>query len=165
MTKTNLGLYVRNFTFGVEDSLVSTVGLLSGVAVAGLSEKDIFTTGVILIFVEALSMGSGSFLSEHATEEIEEKRKSSLTKPITGAIIMFFSYIIAGLIPLLPYILFETNKAVIYSIVASLIGLIVLGVINAQTVKKGILRHALEMVFIGGTSILVGIIVGKFLGR
>src|SRR5262245_46938731 len=61
--------YFRNFVFGVEDSLVSTVGLLSGVAIAGLAREEIFLTGVILIFVEAVSMAAGSFLSESSAEE------------------------------------------------------------------------------------------------
>src|SRR3989338_4103836 len=46
-------VYIRNLIFGVEDSLVSTVDLLSGVAAAGVPRSVIFLTGVVLIFVEA----------------------------------------------------------------------------------------------------------------
>jgi len=59
----------RNFIFGVEDSLVSTVGLLSGIAAADTSRFTIITTGIVLIFVEAFSMGIGSFLSEETSEQ------------------------------------------------------------------------------------------------
>ena len=62
MRSTNNTSYYRNFVFGVEDSLVSTVGLLSGISIAGVTNKTIIMTGVILIFVEAVSMGAGSFL-------------------------------------------------------------------------------------------------------
>ena len=62
--KDSFAHYFSSFIFGVEDSLVSTVGLLSGVAVAGVNRSGIFVTGVILIFVEAFSMGVGNFLSE-----------------------------------------------------------------------------------------------------
>ncbi len=62
-------VYLRNFVFGVEDSLVSTVGLLSGVAAAGVETKTIVLTGVVLIIVEALSMAVGSYLSEYSVEE------------------------------------------------------------------------------------------------
>jgi hypothetical protein len=44
--------YLRNFIFGVEDSLVSTVGLLAGVAAGGVSSAAILTTGLVLIVVE-----------------------------------------------------------------------------------------------------------------
>ena len=52
----------------MEDSLVSTVGLLSGVAVANVPMTTILLTGLILIFVEAISMAAGSFLSEYSAE-------------------------------------------------------------------------------------------------
>ena len=61
--------YFRNFIFGVEDSLVSTVGLLSGIAIADVPGHTIFLTGVVLIFVEAFSMAAGTFLSEYSAEE------------------------------------------------------------------------------------------------
>ncbi|KKS05141.1 MAG: hypothetical protein UU58_C0001G0001, partial [Candidatus Nomurabacteria bacterium GW2011_GWA2_41_25] len=41
MTHKTFILYVRNFIFGAEDSLVSTVGLLSGIASAGIARKEI----------------------------------------------------------------------------------------------------------------------------
>jgi len=63
--------YLRNFIFGVEDSLVSTVGLLAGVAAAAISQSAIVTTGLVLIVVEGFSMGVGSFLTEETTEEME----------------------------------------------------------------------------------------------
>ena len=68
-TKKNIILFMRNFVFGAEDSLVSTVGLLAGVATAGVLQKEIIISGVVLIFVEAFSMSVGSFLSERTTEE------------------------------------------------------------------------------------------------
>jgi len=73
--KNTLAVYVRNFVFGVEDSLVSTVGLLSGIASAGASTATIFLTGTVLIFVEAFSMAVGSYLSEESVEEYEKAIK------------------------------------------------------------------------------------------
>lgn len=56
-------LYVRNITFGIADSLVSTVGLLSGIDIIGASHATVISTGLIYAFVEAFSMAVGSFLS------------------------------------------------------------------------------------------------------
>ena len=44
-------LYTRSFIFGVEDSLVSTTGLLAGIATAGVPPATIFLSSVFLIFV------------------------------------------------------------------------------------------------------------------
>jgi VIT1/CCC1 family predicted Fe2+/Mn2+ transporter len=81
--------YLRNFIFGVEDSLVSTVGLLSGIAIAGMSREDVFVTGLVLIFVEAISMSAGSFLSESSAEEYETQRTAVSGRSYRSASIMF----------------------------------------------------------------------------
>jgi len=86
--------YFRNFIFGVEDGLVSTVAFLAGVSVANVDTKTLFVSGVVLIFVEAFSMAAGSFLSEESTEEYEQKSVVRSLIPIGGAVVMFFSYFI-----------------------------------------------------------------------
>jgi len=55
-------LNFRNFVFGVEDSLVSTVWLLSGAAAVVVAQETVLPTDFVLIFVEEFSMGVGSFL-------------------------------------------------------------------------------------------------------
>jgi hypothetical protein len=44
------GMFLRNFIFGIEDSLVSTVGLLSGIAIEHIPQVTIVLTGVVLKF-------------------------------------------------------------------------------------------------------------------
>lgn len=154
------GVLIRNFVFGVEDSLVSTVGLLSGVAAAGVGKQTVFLTGAILIFVEALSMAVGSFLSEESTEEHDRLRLPKLVS-IGGSLIMFFSYYITGFIPLLPYLLFEKEQAFSISILLSLVSLGALGLFSAYFGRKRYAKRVAEMVFLGGITIVAGIFVGN----
>src|SRR5690349_23132766 len=116
-------MYVRSFVFGGEDSLVSTVGLLSGVAAAGIGKADIILTGIVLIFVEALSMAVGTFLSENSAEEYLVKSELPMRSAVTAGTIMFGSYFLLGFIPLTPYILWPVTTAFSASIAASLIAL------------------------------------------
>ena len=159
--KNTLAVYVRNFVFGVEDSLVSTVGLLSGIASAGASTATIFLTGTVLIFVEAFSMAVGSYLSEESVEEYESKSHKASNKSIFASIIMFFSYFIAGFIPLAPYILLGKGQALYVSAFASLTALFVLGVISAKLVGNSPVRKGIEMLILGGVAIAVGVVVGN----
>ncbi len=158
-------LYLRNFIFGVEDSLVSTVGLISGVAVAGLDTKVILLTGLILIFVEAFSMGAGSLISEHSATEYTEGKHILNKSQWRGAGIMFVSYFVAGFIPLLPYLFFDKQFAFWAAIAFALIALFTLGVINARVFRVKVWQHALEMLVIGGIAIGLGVIVGKLIGQ
>lgn len=153
--------YLRNFIFGVEDSLVSTVGLLSGVAAAGASRSSIVLTGIVLVFVEAFSMAVGSFLAESSAEEYEHRTGVSPRRSVMDGIIMFFSYFVSGFIPLAPYLLLNIDRAFGASILLSLGALFALGVIGAKLARRPILRRGVRMCVVGGLAIAVGIVVGK----
>jgi VIT1/CCC1 family predicted Fe2+/Mn2+ transporter len=152
--------YFRNFIFGVEDSLVSTVGLLSGIAIADVGRETILLTGVVLIFVEAFSMAAGSFLSEASAEEYVARADTQKKLSYTAGIIMFFSYFIAGFIPLFPYIIFPATSALFYSVAFSLLALFVLGAIGGHVSETGILKRGIRMAIVGGIAILVGVCAG-----
>ncbi len=65
---------VRDVVFGLEDSLVSTLGTVTGVAVATHDSFYVILTGVILVFVEAISMTAGSYLSTKSAKELYDER-------------------------------------------------------------------------------------------
>ncbi len=153
-------LYIRNFIFGAEDSLVSTVGLLAGVASAGVGQREIIVSGIVLICVEAFSMSVGSFLSERAVEESLSNYRPQKSSSLPAAVIMFGSYLVSGLIPLFPYLVVTVDRAFWQSIVASLLALFVLGFISAKILNTKILKSALRMTIIGGLAIGLGVVVG-----
>ena len=153
--------YLRNFIFGVEDSLVSTVGLLAGIATAEISNQAILTTGLVLIVVEGFSMGVGSFLTEETTQEMAGQTPQTL-QAVKGAFIMLISYCLAGLIPLSPYIFLKNTSAVLTSVLLSLFGLFVLGFGTSKYYDRpNPVRHAIRMLVLGGSAVLVGMLVGK----
>lgn len=158
-------VYLRNLIFGVEDSLVSTVGLLSGVAAAGVSESTIFLTGVVLIFVEAFSMGVGSFISEHAVEEYTKKEEADHSHTLIGGIIMFISYFVAGFIPLFPYFIAEIRTAFILSIALSLLALFLLGALSGKSFGIKVWKRGVQMLVLGGIAIGLGVVVGVAVDR
>jgi len=154
-------ILLRSFTFGVEDSLVSTVGLLSGVAAAGMSSQNILITGTVLIFVEAFSMAVGEMLSEHSASEFEHGHKMPYLNTLKAGVLMFVSYFVSGYVPLLPYIIFGVAKAFPLSIIASLVFLFILGAGSGKGLKTGILRGGIRMFLMGGLAIALGVIVGQ----
>jgi len=155
--------YFRNFIFGVEDSLVSTVGLVSGIAIAGLPREAIFTTGVILILVEAVSMAAGSFLSESSAEEYETQQEATGSQNIRAASIMFVSYALSGFVPLAPYLFLPVSYAFPLSIALAVAALSVLGLVSARISRAGYIKSAFRMALVGGVAILVGVVAGHFL--
>lgn len=158
----NKELYLRNIIFGVSDSLISTVGLLSGIDISGTTRHIILLTGVVYAFVEAFSMAVGSFLSEQSAEEYAIGGEVTGDKPVVAGSIMFISFVCASFIPIMPYLLFDLSIALWISILVSIAALFILGLGSAEIVKVKMIKHATTMAFLGGIAILVGVTVGKF---
>jgi len=64
---------IREFVFGIQDGLISTVGLLAGVQGATESNGVVILTGLTAMFAGAVSMAAGSYLSSSAEKEIFDK--------------------------------------------------------------------------------------------
>lgn len=146
--------YLKNIIFGAEDSLVSTVGVMFGVASASNNAETILFTGLVVIAVEALSMGAGAYLSENSAKEVH---KNSEDEPLKDGFIMFFSYFFAGFIPLLPYLLLPLGMAKLVSIIVTMITLFVIGYIPTKKFGEGV-----RMAVVAGLAVLVGFLIGSF---
>jgi VIT1/CCC1 family predicted Fe2+/Mn2+ transporter len=160
--KNNAELYLRNIIFGISDSLVSTVGLLAGIDVSGTARPVIILTGVVYAFVEAFSMAVGSFLSEESAEEYAAKGNVAGGKAILGGAAMFFSFVFASLIPIVPYFVFDLTIALWVSIGLSVLALFAVGLVSAKLSHVRLLDRAVKTALLGGAAILIGVLVGKF---
>jgi len=154
--------YLRSIIFGFQDALVSTTGVIAGVA-AGTSVKEIvILAGIVTITVEALSMGAGQYMSEKAVHQLDKTGKHTDNLYMVGGL-MFTSYFLGGLVPLVPIFLFSLPLSSFISVGAALIGLFVLGYLKAKIVKENPLKSALEILVLGGIATVIGLIVGKLL--
>ena len=153
--------YLRSSLFGFEDALVSTTGMVVGISIGTNNLKFILLAAFVTIAVEAVSMAAGEFLSDEAVHELDRRQKKDNT--ILAAVIMFLSYVIGGLIPVIPVIFLNHTQAIIGSILAAFIGLFVLGYMKGKIVRVNKIRSALQMLIIGGVAAIIGIAVGFFL--
>lgn len=156
-------LYLRTVIFGINDSLVSTVGFLAGISVAGVPRATIVLTGIIYALVEAFSMAMGDFLSEESAEEYVSHSNVNDRPSIISAILMFVSCVLASLIPLVPYIVFEPYTALITSISMSVLSLFIVGMLGARFSRLPMLWRGARMAFLGGAAIVMGVSIGVFM--
>lgn len=63
----------REFVFGIQDGLISTVGLLSGVSAATQNRVLVLLTGIAAAITGGVSMATGSYLAASTEREIFEK--------------------------------------------------------------------------------------------
>lgn len=151
------GDYIRSAFFGVEDSLVSTTGLIAGVAAATSEKSFILLAGIVAVAVEAISMAAGEFLAEETEHDLD---KNDRAKPLIGGLIMLVSYALAGLVPILPAALLPHSIAIYWSIGLAMVGLFCLGIIKGKITNQPMLGSGLKVFLVGGTATAIGVCVG-----
>ncbi|MBI2476979.1 VIT1/CCC1 transporter family protein [Candidatus Uhrbacteria bacterium] len=86
---------MEEIVFGVEDSLVSTLGAITGIAVGTQDPAFVLFSGAVIISAETLSMMAGSYLSSRAEQELwvrhrkdewEHVRKEMSRRPLEHAL-------------------------------------------------------------------------------
>jgi VIT1/CCC1 family predicted Fe2+/Mn2+ transporter len=71
---------IREFVFGIQDGLISTVGLLAGIQSATENSVVVIVTGLTAMFSGAISMAAGSYLSSGAQKDIFDKELAEAEK-------------------------------------------------------------------------------------
>ena len=67
-----LSKFIRSIVFGMEDGLVSNLGVVFAVWVAGAGQNTILLAGLASLFAGSLSMSAGSYLSSKSQREVYE---------------------------------------------------------------------------------------------
>lgn len=150
--------YIRSVLFGVEDSLVSTTGLIAGLSVGAGDSRIVVLGATIAIVIEAVSMGAGEYLSDDAVQDLD-KLKRHRDNPMVSGLLMFISYLLAGLVPLVP-VLLDLPSALWVSVGAALVGLFLLGYIKGSVLKTRTWQGGLKMLIVGGLATVLGVLVG-----
>ncbi|MBV8724386.1 MAG: VIT1/CCC1 transporter family protein, partial [Candidatus Eremiobacteraeota bacterium] len=61
---------VREIVFGVQDGILTTLGIITGVGVAEGERSAVFISGFLALLAGALSMGVGEYLGRKAEREV-----------------------------------------------------------------------------------------------
>jgi len=151
--------YLRSVIFGIEDSLVSTTGLIAGIGIGADSRRVVLLAGIVAIIVEATSMGAGEYLSDSAVAELDKMKRPPENPAISG-LLMCFSYLFAGMIPLAPVLVFVYPTSLILSVIFALTGLFLLGYIKGRLLHSRPFKGGLKILVVGGLATVLGLGVG-----
>lgn len=155
--------YLRSAFFGLQDGLVSTTGVVVGIS-AGVNDRNIvLLASLVAVTVEASSMAAGQYSSEKAVHQMNKVPSRHQDSLLIGALIMFFAYLGAGMIPILPVIIVGPPTSSYFGVTFALMGLFLVGYIRGKLTGEKPFRNAIELLVIGGTATFVGLVVGYFL--
>lgn len=159
----NKGDYIRDVVLSANDGIVTTFAVVAGSLGASLSPSVVVILGLANLFADGLSMSTGSYLgvkSEIEYEQSEGKKVKLGTRPLKNGLVSFFSFGIAGFIPLISFV-FKFNEPVLVSSILVASSLFIVGIFRGMVSNKHVLRTAFENLLIGGASAVVAFYVGE----
>lgn len=154
--------YLRSALFGLQDGLVSTTGVVVGISTGVPDKAIVVLAAFVAVTVEASSMAAGQYSSEKAVHQMDREGKHT-DSLILGALIMFFSYLLAGMVPIMPILFFRQTSAATFSVIFAFVGLFLVGLLKGYLVKYKPLRSAAELFIIGSIATIIGLAVGHYL--
>ncbi|MBI4438249.1 VIT1/CCC1 transporter family protein [Candidatus Uhrbacteria bacterium] len=160
---------MREIVFGLEDSLVSTLGTITGIAVGTNSRYIVILSGLVLIAAEATSMAAGSYLSTKRAREAEtlfhesqgHGEPSEPTHPVRAAAVMGIFYLAGGVVPLVSYFFLPVSQALIPAVAVTALSLFAVGVWAASFTRTSKIKSGVEMVVVSLAAALIGYAIGR----
>lgn len=85
--------------------------------------------------------------------------------PVLNGLVTFLSFVVFGVIPLLPYfVMAATDRALVFSVIATVFALLSLGMLRWSATAEGALRAVGETVLVGSVCAVVAFLVGMLVG-
>ena len=215
---------IREVVFGVQDGLISTLALVTALAVSDVGNTTVLVGGLAGALAGMLSMATGAYLGskaqmdvqrseidkeareldDHPAEELAElvvlyqreglsfdQAKSVAehiaadkelwlrtlvekelgispdvtSNPLKDAFTMGTAFILAALVPVLPFFFIDGKPAIGASVGVTLVGLFALGIGKGKLVKLSPIIQGLEIMLIGAAAAGLGIVLGEFIPR
>ena len=148
--------YSKSIVYGGLDGIITTFAVVAGTVGGNLPTLTVVILGFSNLLADGFSIAIGDYLSSHDEDE----------NPLHNAIATFVSFNFFGLIPLLAYILAESQlgskNGFAVACLVTAFALALLGFTKAKITKT---KAVLQTVLIGGVAAFVAFFVGEFLGN
>ena len=160
--------YLRDMVYGATDGIVTTFAVVAGVSGGALAPKVALIIGAANLIADGLSMAVGNYLSIHSNEGV--RRVSGLpeeeSEPWRHAAATFLAFAVAGVVPLLPYVVpIAAAFRFPFAIVLTLGGLFATGLFRAAVTGEDWRVSAFQMLGLGAAVAAVAYYVGQLIAR
>ena len=155
--------YIKDIVYGANDGIITTFAVISGGAGASLSSRTVVILGLATLVADGFAMGTSSYLgsqSEKAVNEYEGfQSERVIVNPIYSAIATFIAFILAGFMPLIPYLLIS-SQVFYWAMAFTGLTLFLVGAGRALVTRQPAGLAGLEMLLIGGLAAGAAYIIG-----
>ncbi|MEK7536045.1 MAG: VIT1/CCC1 transporter family protein [Patescibacteria group bacterium] len=158
--------YIKDIVYGANDGMVTTFAVIAGVVGASLPSTVILIVGFANLLADGFSMAVSDYLGTKSECEAKEGNviECDPAHLWRSASYTFFSFVIAGLVPLIPFLFtLESNTALIVAAIATGVGLFIIGALRSHYTKKHFVTSGLEVLIVGGAAAVIAYLVGLFI--
>lgn len=156
--------YVGDLVYGANDGIVTTFAVVGGVAGADLSAGMVLILGFASLLADGFSMGASNFLAIRSTSAAEGKDRG-IREPLLHAGATMASFVVAGFVPLLAYLLPMRDRMFLTSAIMSGALLFGIGAARSLVTPRPWARSGLEMLAVGAAAGAVAFGAGRLLAR
>lgn len=159
--------YLRDVVYGANDGIITTFAVISGVAGAELSPRTSLILGVANLLADGFSMGASNYLAIRSDEAIREAAGEDRHEPfpVRHGTATALAFIVAGTVPLLPYVTVPLHVRFPVAVLSTLITLFVVGALRSTVTNLRWWRAGLEMLGVGALAAAASFLVGWMLGK
>jgi vacuolar iron transporter family protein len=157
--------YLRDLVYGANDGIVTTFAIVAGVAGASLPPRTVLILGAANLLADGFSMGASNFLSIRSDEAVRRSRGDGVQEPFPfrhGAATMG-AFVVAGAVPLLPYLAAPEERRFAMAVAATLAALFLVGALRATVTLLSWWKAGLEMLAVGAAAAAVAYLTGSLL--
>jgi len=143
--------YIRDLIYGANDGLITTFAVVAGVSGGALSSRAVIIIGVANLAADGLSMGVGNYLSirSHESARAAQGLVEEEARPARHGIATLLAFVVAGSLPLVPYVLPDLGHRAIVSIVLTFTALFGIGALRSLVTIDRWWTAGLEMLGLG----------------
>jgi vacuolar iron transporter family protein len=143
--------YIRDIVYGANDGLITTFAVVGGVAGGALSPVAVIVIGAANLAADGVSMGAGNLLAIRADERAREAADLPELEafPWKHGLATTVAFIVAGIIPLVPYLIPGVERGLLWSSVLTFAALFGLGASRALVTVDRWWRAGLETLGLG----------------
>ena len=159
--------YAPEFIYGAVDGTVTTFAIVAASVGAGLTSGVVLVLGIANVIADGFSMGVGAYLS--AQSDKDKQGGGKRPKPVGMA--TFGAFVLAGMIPVAPYIFAVLTGGVhafnsslfIISMALSIVSFGLIGYFKSRIEKTKLLRSIVETVLLGSIAASMAYFAGDWL--
>ena len=136
-----MSTYIQEFVNGSLDGLITSFSLISASLGGNINMKTLLVLAITGLLVDAYSMGVARYLSEKST--------TTDKNPLYSAGVVGISFILFGIVPILPIVISNHKNAKYISIVLSLFGFFFIGAYKSMFENTSAIKNGIETATMG----------------